>query len=382
MSSWRRHLLPGEPGGPRSARDWLTDVVMVVVSAVVSGLVVLGSSRERAAWYVWLDVAAGVLAFGSLWWRRRHPDRVGILTGALSIGSGLATGPGLIGAFNSAVRGSRRGVYAVLALSVVAIVVNPVLWPSKDSNFGTDVVVGVLVMAVAFSWGFLVRVRRDQIAGVRERAVSQAREAERRRIAREMHDVLAHRLSLLSLHAGALEYRRDASAAEVAEAAGVIRRTAREALEDLREVVGVLRDGDPVGVPEAPQPTLAALEALIETARAAGLRIDARLERTDGVPALAARTAYRIVQEGLTNASKHAAGAVVEVVVGGRDPLEVSVTTRTPVGVASTRDPLPGAGSGLVGLTERVALAGGTLDHGPTPAGDFVLRARLPWSAS
>ena len=381
--SWRRHLLPGEPGSPRSARDWLTDVVMVLVGAGISAAVVKDAWPQRALWYDWLDVLAGVVAFVSLWWRRRHPDRVGILTGVLSIGSALAAGPGLIGLFNSAVRSSRRGVYAVLALAAVGITVMPALWPPPDNSFLAEMVTGVLVGTVVVSWGFLVRVRRDQIAGVRESAVAGAREAERRRIAREMHDVLAHRLSLLSLHAGALEFRPDAPPAEVAEAAGVIRRTAREALEDLREVIGVLRAGEAAGTPpEAPQPTLAALDTLVETARAAGLRIQARLEPAEGVPTLVARTAYRVVQEGLTNASKHAPGAVVEVLVGGGDPLEVAVVTRTPLGVAITREPLPGAGSGLIGLAERVTLAGGTLDHGPTPAGDFVLHARLPWSAS
>ena len=113
--------------------------------------------------------------------------------------------------------------------------------------------IGFLITAVVIGWGLFARARREQVLELHERAVrleaehrlriEQARDAERRRIAREMHDVLAHRVSLLSLHAGALEYRSDATPEEIAEAAGVIRGAARDALEELRQVIGVLRDG-------------------------------------------------------------------------------------------------------------------------------------------
>ena len=162
-------------------------------------------------------------------------------------------------------------------------------------------------------WGLFVRARRELVRSLRaqaDRAGDEARAAERQRIAREMHDVLAHRLSLLSVHAGALEFRPDAPAEEVAEAAGVIRESARAALEELREVIGVLREeerGD--GPPEPPQPALADLPALVEESRAAGMRLTAQIELGDVAPPPAlGRTAYRIVQEGLTNARKHAPG--------------------------------------------------------------------------
>jgi signal transduction histidine kinase len=96
------------------------------------------------------------------------------------------------------------------------------------------------------------------------------------------------------------------------------------------------------------------------------------------VPAALGRTVYRIVQEGLTNARKHAPAAAVDVTIAGGEELVVEVVSRRPVGVAVAAPPLPGAGSGLIGLTERVALAGGELSHGPDASGDFVLRARLP----
>jgi signal transduction histidine kinase len=200
--------------------------------------------------------------------------------------------------------------------------------------------------------------------------VEQAREAERRRIAGEMHDVLAHRLSLLSVHAGALEFHPDAPPEEIAQAAGVIRENAHDALRELREVVGVLRG--PGEDTEPPQPTLDDIPRLIEESRAAGMRVRARIDATGSDPLLG-RTAYRVVQEGLTNARKHAPAAAVEVKVAGDERLVVEVVSRQAAGGGG----VPGAGTGLIGLAERVALAGGTLEHGPNERGDFVLRATL-----
>src|SRR5205807_6013393 len=127
----------------------------------------------------------------------------------------------------------------------------------------------LLLTGVVLGWGLFVRARRELVRSLRaqgDRAADEARAAERRRIAREMHDVLAHRLSLLSVHAGALEFHPDAPAEEVAEAAGVIRESARTALEELRGVIGVLRE-DSESVTQPPQPTLADLAALVEESR-------------------------------------------------------------------------------------------------------------------
>jgi len=200
-----------------------------------------------------------------------------------------------------------------------------------------------------------------------------------------MHDVLAHRVSLLSVHAGALEFRPDASPAEIAEAAAVIRANAHAALQDLRDVIGVLRDGGDRDAPEPPQPTLAQLPGLIEECRAAGMRVRASVDAPpeDELPPTLGRTAYRVVQEGLTNARKHAPGAAVEANVStvAEAGLVVEVVSRRPVAVTVGAERLPGAGTGLIGLAERVALAGGELEHGPDEHGDFVLRAILPWPA-
>jgi signal transduction histidine kinase len=207
--------------------------------------------------------------------------------------------------------------------------------------------------------------------------------AERTRIAREMHDVLAHRISLLALHAGALEVRPDLPPAKVRESAELLRSTARQALEDLRGVIGVLRDesGQEVA-PPGPQPTLADIRRLVEETRRAGATIDFEMgvENPDDLPGGLGRDAYRIVQESLTNIAKHASGtpARVRVTGGPGDGLEVSVRNSRPV-LAQAGPALPGSGAGLLGLQERVALAGGTLVHGPDGSGDFVVAAKLPW---
>jgi signal transduction histidine kinase len=205
--------------------------------------------------------------------------------------------------------------------------------------------------------------------------VEQARDAERRRIAGEMHDVLAHRVTLLAVHAGALEFRPDAPPEEIAHAAGVIRQSAQAALRELREVIGVLRDDRPGDAPEPPQPTLDAIPALIEESRAAGMHVRSQIDVAGG-EAMVGRTAYRVVQEGLTNARKHAPAAAVDVTVSAPEgDLVVEVRSRPS---AAARAPLPGAGTGLIGLAERVSLAGGELQHGRDAGGDFRLRATLP----
>ena len=194
-----------------------------------------------------------------------------------------------------------------------------------------------------------------------------------------MHDVLAHRLSLLSVHAGALEFRPDAPPEQVAEAAAVIRESARSALKELRGVIGVLREDGAGGLTEPPQPTNADLGALVEESPSAGMRITARNELGDAAPTAAVgRTAYRIAQEGLTNARKHAPGAAVTLTVQAPDgDLRLEIRSLAAVGVAGVPQ-LPGAGTGLIGLAERVTLAGGELESGVDPTGAFVLRARLP----
>ena len=354
--------------------------------------------------YVWhshgavldaVDVAIGVLACLALWARRSKPVAVLAVVAAASF-SPLAAGAGLVAIFTGASRTRGRTLGGVALLVAAGSVVFPLVNPAVGELVPVrQTFPAVMFAAIAFGSGLLVRARREQVASLRERArrleadqqrsVELAREAERRRIAREMHDVLAHRLSLLSLHAGALEFRPDASAAEIAQAAAVIRTSAAAALGDLREVITVLRD-DAYVTAGPPQPTLAQLPALIEESRAAGMMVRARFDLHDAesLPAAAGRTVYRVVQEGLTNARKHAPGAPVAVTVtsNGRPGLLVEVISgRTASAGSPGTPPVSGTGAGLIGLAERVTLAGGTLEHGTNAAGEFVLRVTVPASS-
>ena len=413
-SRWQRSLLPAvllggfDPAAEgasgrrprRSARDWLVDITMFLL-AVGVGLLANGPDwPQHGAVFHAVDVVLGVACLAALWLRRPHPIPVAVFTGVASTVSPLGGGAALLALFTVAVHCRPRVVAAMAALSAVTIAIYPAVSPGKGRSYGwTDLWVGLLLMAIVIAWGLFVAARRQLVLSLYDRArrleseqhlrVEQARQAERARIAREMHDVLAHRVSLLSVHAGALEFRPDAPPEEIARAAGVIRASAHDALRELRDVIGVLRADEDDERLERPQPTLARLPALVEESRAAGMHVRLTLEPTgdDAVPDALGRTAFRIVQEALTNARKHAPGAPVEVTVrGGRDAgLEVEVVSRRWVGhrdaAVLTAGELPGAGTGLVALAERVSLAGGVLVHGPTSEGDFALRAALPWPA-
>ncbi|KAB1915005.1 hypothetical protein F8274_05470 [Micromonospora sp. AMSO31t] len=246
--------------------------------------------------------------------------------------------------------------------------------------------------AALFAWvvvfplvaGLWIGARRDTLAALRDRAerlereqvarADRVRAEERARIAREMHDVVAHRVSLMVVHAGALEVT--AADPATVEAAALIRSTGRAALTDLREVLGVLRQRAGHGTP-LPPAGLDAVDELVRESRAAGLRVDRQDEGTPGpVPGGVARTVHRVVQEGLTNVRKHAPGAEVTVRLRHLpDGIEAAVRNGPSTRPGSA---LPGAGLGLVGLRERVELAGGRLSAGPTADGGFLLRALVP----
>jgi signal transduction histidine kinase len=412
-SRWQRSLLPAvllggfdpaadaAPGRRprRSARDWLVDVGMFVLALGVGLVANTTDWPQHGALFHAFDVVLGVVSLAALWVRRSHPVTVAAFTAVVSVVSVLSGGAALLALFTVAVHCRPRVLAAMAALSAVTIAIYPAVSPGKDGgSYGwLDLWMGLLLTAIVIAWGLFVAARRQLVLSLYERArrleseqrlrIEQARQAERARIAREMHDVLAHRVSLLSVHAGALEFRPDAPAEEIARAAAVIRSSAHDALQELRDVIGVLRADEHDEALERPQPTLARLPALVEESRAAGMevRLSVEPDADDRVPDALGRTVYRIVQEGLTNARKHAAGAVVDVTIGGgrRAGVRVEVLTRAPVGRGGTAMPaagtLPGAGTGLVGLAERVSLAGGTLSHGPTADGGFLLRATLPW---
>jgi signal transduction histidine kinase len=377
----------------RSTRDWIVDLACFVV-ALVGGFLVFAEGVDRMSDDLqFFDLVGGAVASLALWWRRRWPVAVALFVLPFNAYSSSSTIAGAIALFTVAVH--RRAAVAIV-LAAAGLALTPIynsVHPEEDIPYWVNFVISLLAVAGVVAWGMFVRARRQLVLSLRERAeraeaeqqlrVEQARQHERARIAREMHDVLAHRISLLSLHAGALEFRPDAPSEEVARAAGVIRASAHDALEDLRTVIGVLREGAEGDDSERPQPTLADLPALIDESRAAGMQVryDWQLPDPAAVPAAAGRSAYRIVQEGLTNARKHAHGSAVGVTVEGAtgEGLTIEVRNRLPVGVAAAA--IPGTGTGIVGLAERASLAGGRLEHGRTAAGDYRLWAWLPWPA-
>jgi signal transduction histidine kinase len=202
---------------------------------------------------------------------------------------------------------------------------------------------------------------------------------ERRRVAREMHDIVAHSISVMVVQAGGARriLERDPQRAE--EAAARIERTGREALAEMRRLLGVLQPEERPATRE-PQPGLAGLEALVERSRAAGLDVDLRVEgERPELPGGLDLAAYRVVQEALTNCLRHAGGARAEVTVRyGDDALELEIADR---GAGPIDRDDGGRGHGLVGMRERVRLYDGELEAGPRPGGGFRVRARMPLRA-
>ena len=385
LSGWLRSALPGvvidAPDQQRRRRDRVVDAAMYLVAFAFSAVSLAITWHMYAPWLRVVAVVVGLVTLVSLRWRRTHPAAVGIGVGAISLVMPTASGANLAAMFNAAIRAGGGALAVIAGLLLAWAFASPLIDPI-DGGYWVNAVACLLLSGVVLGWGLFVRARRELVQSLRaqgDRAAEEAREAERRRIAREMHDVLAHRLSLLSVHAGALEFRPDAPAEEIAEAAGVIRESAKSALEELRGVIGVLREDGGISLTQPPQPTLADLAALVDESRAAGMRVTAQVELGDAQPPSAVgRTAYRVAQEGLTNARKHAPGAAVTLSVRAPDgALQIEVRSLASVAVAAAA-PLPGAGTGLVGLAERVSLAGGRLEHGVDSDGAFVLRASLP----
>jgi signal transduction histidine kinase len=391
---WQRALLPGEPysqSGSRSARDWLADSALFVFAAILGGLALAGLWHSHGEVLDAVDLVFGVLACLALWTRRSRPVAVVVAVAAAAFFSPLALGAALVAICTAASRVRGRALILVALLAVAGSVVFPLINPAAGAIL-KPAFPAFLLTVVAFGWGLFVRARRELVVSLRERAewleadrqrsAELAREAERRRIAREMHDVLAHRLSLLSVHAGALEFRPDAPGGEIAQAATVIRTSAAAALSELRQVITVLRE-EPDDATGPPQPGLAQLPDLLEESQSAGMTLRAHIDlpETESLPAALGRTAYRVVQEGLTNARKHAPGAAVEVTLttDGQAGLVAEVISHRPAGDPPPATAAPdGAGAGLIGLAERLALVGGQLQHGTSTAGDFVLRATMP----
>ncbi len=451
----------------RTRRDRLADAGLVLFAGAFSFLSADSVLPEDGAGVsddvLFAEAVAAGVACLALLLRRRWPVPLAVAMLVADSFGHFYIGPTLVAVFTVAAHRPPRATGWIAALVLARLVGFIAATPDpEDPRTGAGVAYFALVTA-AMVGGLYLRSRRQLVASLRERAeqaeadaalrAEQAQRRAREEIAREMHDVLAHRLSLLSVHAGALEFNPGAPPAEVARAAGVIRDSAHEALQDLRDVIGVLRapaGADPAADQGAgagrPQPTLRDVGRLVAEAGEAGMRVayTQDVDAAEAVPAATGRTAYRIVQEGLTNARKHAAGTEVAVtlrggpeagltvevsnplpgaallgsgrsavtgsLVGGRDPgAPAGGRTATgrhpaadpkpgaaghgpngtpaprpvpapddPVHATGGTAPIPGAGQGLIGLTERAALTGGRLTHG-VDEDTFQLRAWLPW---
>lgn len=232
--------------------------------------------------------------------------------------------------------------------------------------------------------GSYLGARRDADAALQDRLALLEREQtlvreasrseERNRIAREMHDVLAHKISLISMHAGALAYRDDLSPEETRAAAQTIQESSHQALNELRTILGQLRQMEG-GDAAKPQPTLAALDELVAEHRTAGGKVSFT-NTLDGEPPLTvSRHAYRVIQECLTNARKHAPGTSVTLDVAGDSMDGIRVKSSNPISVAGSGT--PGSGLGLIGLEERVELVGGKMTVTREP--EFSVEVWLPW---
>lgn len=369
---------PGEARWRRLIGDRRSiDAALVLACLFLTGLALVGRWSMLPAGVV---AVAGVLGSVVQWSRRQRP---GIAAIAGAAGTALSGNPLLaaVGLYAAAVYAPRRHLWAYPVVAWAGFLAYAWIDGGVDA---AEALGWALLVGLVTTVGAYVAARTTLLESLRDRAAraeterhlreEQARVAERTRIAREMHDVLAHKVSLIAVYAGALELRASGDD-QLRGSAGLIRQTAREALQELREVLGVLQADGPAqpGVP------VADLGSLVQASAQAGHPVELH-DAASPMPPATARVVSRIVQEGLTNARKHAFGAPTTVIVTHDDPTSVTVTVRN----ALTANPLdlPASGSGLVGLAERVRLVGGTLGSGPVgppEAREWELRAVVPW---
>lgn len=347
---------------------------------------------QHERWLFWTDLAVGAVAVAAVLLRRRHPYLAVGIACLASMVSASALGAIVVIGVSLATRRRWPEIVVFGLLGLAAGQVLPYVNPGDDGRDAWLVTLSstVAFVAVTLVTGLYIGSRRELLFTLRDRAeraererdlqIQQAKTLERRRIAREMHDVLAHRLSLISMHAGAQSLRRDLGDDGVRESVRVIEESAHLALAELRDVLGVLRDDVDHDL-RRPQPTAAQLPELLDEARRGGSNVTARLDvDLNGLTDACGRAVYRLVQEGLTNARKHAPRSAVEVSVHGTPDDGVVVSVRNPLSVSRSPSPPTGARLGLVGLRERVELHGGRLLTA-SDDDEFLLEAWLPWPA-
>ncbi|WP_344949811.1 sensor histidine kinase [Terrabacter ginsenosidimutans] len=378
--------------GPR-----LTDAVVAVALLVVLVLSFGASVRAgQRPMDIWAWVLALMLTLPYAVHRRFPWAALAVVLTALLAWSLLhyAAYPGVsvfVLLFGLALHGRRRDSLLALGASGAALAVALAAQPVGVVT-ANDVISTFLATAVAWLAGDNLRQRRLRWSAMEERARLLEREredraraavaAERLRIARELHDIVAHSMSVVAVQAGVGRHVIDTDVAAAGQALGVIEATSRDALVEMRRMLGVLRRGDEAAATR-PMPGLADLPALVAETRAAGLGVTLEWSGdVADVPAGVSLAAYRVVQESLTNVIKHG-GPVAHVRVScGEHEVELEVTDdgrRQQEHAASSRG--SSAGHGLVGMRERVELYGGSFHAAPRPGGGYGVQARLPYAA-
>ncbi|MFJ8194888.1 sensor histidine kinase [Streptomyces sp. NPDC096094] len=336
--------------------------------------------------------------------RRRMPEKMLLLAVALGVGQvalDVSTMPAdfalLVIVYTVAATGARWASRTALAMGLCAAPVAQMRWPMEDTGIANNIAVAVfqaVPFALAWVLGDSIRTRRAYFAQLEERAARLEKEreaqakvavaAERARIARELHDVVAHNVSVMVVQADGAAYVLDAAPDQAKNALETISSTGRQALAEMRRLLGVLRTGEHEEAGEyVPQPDVQQIEDLVEQCRSSGLPVDFKVEGTPRqLPSGLELTAYRIVQEALTNTRKHGgpdAGASVRLVYfdDGLGLLVEDDGKGAPHELYEEGG-LDGQGHGLIGMRERVGMVGGTLDAGPRQGGGFRISVLLP----
>ncbi|MFJ7491506.1 sensor histidine kinase [Streptomyces sp. NPDC097727] len=390
-------------------RHWLRDhplaldtaLALAVLVAMITGSFVhpgapngptFGTRRPEAS-----GVVLMVLGAVALIWRRRRPMAVLAATAGLTVVELVWSDPPapvvmstVIALYTVAARTDRPttwrvGLLTMAALTAAAMLFGAAPWYSQE-NFGVFAWTGM-----AGAVGDAVRSRRAFVDAIRERAERAERtrdeEARRRvaeerlRIARDLHDVVAHHIALVNVQAGVAAHVMDKRPDQAKEALAHVREASRSALNELRATVGLLRQSGDPEAPTEPAPGLAVLDELVDTVRRAGFPVEvACTDRRPPLPAAVDLAAYRVIQEALTNVRKHAGpGAKAEVsVVRVGATAEVTVIDNGSGGGDRNGD---GGGHGLLGMRERVTALGGSLTAGPRYGGGFRVHAILPVKA-
>ncbi|MEU8249252.1 histidine kinase [Nonomuraea sp. NPDC048916] len=391
-----RRLSPAVPGRLQVIAPFQRfDLVLVadlllawILFATASGEVVTGYASAGESYWEGLPYLAALAIAAPVVLRDRWPlaawrTAVVLLPFSIHVGITIKSPGGmpytagatimyLLVLYSVSVRCDRRITFATWVVTVLA------LWIIHPDS----VALGTVMVTVAVVFGYNVRVRRTATARlVEEERRTQVAEgaqavlAERSRIARELHDVVAHHMSVIAIQAEAVPLKAEGDPAQLEAGLAEIRALSLEAIAELRQVLGVLRDQDG-RIDTAPLPGLDRIDDLVAHARAAGLAVLLKRPGSlDGLPPAVGVSAYRIVQESLSNAMRHAPGATVAVDIA-RDDRDLRLRVANGPGVSPGG--APGAGHGLVGMRERSTLLGGVLEAGPTPGGGFQVTARLP----